>query len=164
MLYHVLCVVFWVMRLHPQMVNRSIAHQWTDPNFPWIPTKKTGAQPDSGPIDVLNHVFLFFFSFTTFPHQPVKQLHQKIHKRPKISQDFPWKSAQSQVITWAALLSTGAPRLVRPETRAAFGTGSLLEHFAPGDAVVLRWADWGLLRLCRRREGVYKGGDLVGKP
>lgn len=47
--------------------------------------------------------------------------------------------------------------LVRPETRAAFGTGSLLEHFAPGNAVVLRWADWGLLRLCS-----ILFGDMAG--
>ena len=83
-------------------------------------------------------------------HINPKQLHQKIHalRFLKISHQN-----QPNPKTWAALLST-APRLVRPETRAAFGTGSLLEHFAPGDAVVLRWADWGLLRLCRRREGV----------
>lgn len=47
--------------------------------------------------------------------------------------------------------------LVRPETRAAFGTGALLEHFAPGDAVLQRWADWGLLRLCS-----ILFGDMAG--
>lgn len=47
--------------------------------------------------------------------------------------------------------------LVRPETRAAFGSGSLLEHLAPGEAVLRRWADWGLLRLCS-----ILFGDMAG--
>eukprot|EP00438_Fugacium_kawagutii_P036430 Skav236215 [mRNA] locus=scaffold98:368171:368383:- [translate_table: standard] len=50
------------------------------------------------------------------------------------------------------------PRLVRPETRAALANApAMLEHYGPGDALVQRWADWGLFRLCRR-----PGGDDLG--
>eukprot|EP00434_Breviolum_minutum_P038903 symbB.v1.2.034519.t1/scaffold4471.1/size51619/3 len=40
--------------------------------------------------------------------------------------------------------------LVRPEIRAALAS-SLVHQGEPGDAVVQRFADWGLLRLCRRQ-------------
>ena len=49
-----------------------------------------------------------------------------------------------------------ANMFVRPETRARnqdrcgdrFGTVELLQHLAPGEAIIKRFSSWGLLRLC----------------
>lgn len=100
-----------------------------------------------------------FFSFTNFPHQP--QTTPPENPRPKISQDFPSKSAQSQDL--------GRTSLHGPQVGPARDTCRLWHRVLAGTLCAGRCSraalgGLGAAAALQETGRGWKGGDLVGKP